>query len=96
MKSPIPAETIRTPRDLAPYLDHTLLTPGAGAADVARICAEARTHAFGAVCLHAPAVPAARTHLAGSAVRIAAVVDFPKGEATTEARVREAREAVAL
>ena len=96
MKSPIPAATIRTPRDLAPFLDHTLLTPGATPADVARVCAEARTHGFGAVCLYAPAVPAARGHLAGSAVRIAAVVDFPKGEGTTEARVREAQEAVAL
>jgi deoxyribose-phosphate aldolase len=96
MKSPIPAATIRAPRDLAPFLDHTLLAPGAGDADVARLCAEARTHGFGAVCLYAPAVPAARAHLAGSGVRIAVVVDFPRGEGTTEARVREAREAVAL
>ncbi len=96
MKSPIPQATIRAPRDLAPFLDHTLLAPGATAADVARVCAEARTHGFGAVCLHAPAVAAARAHLAGSPVRIAAVVDFPRGEGATEARVREAREAVAL
>lgn len=96
MKSPIPPASIRTPRDLAPLLDHTLLAPGATDVDVARVCAEARTHGFGAVCLHAPAVPAARAHLAGSGVRIAAVVDFPLGEGTAEARVREAREAVAL
>jgi deoxyribose-phosphate aldolase len=96
MKSPIPEGTIRAPRDLAPFLDHTLLAPGATDADVARVCAEARTHRFGAVCLYAPAVAAARGHLAGSGVRIAAVVDFPRGEATTEQRVREARETVAL
>lgn len=95
MKSPIPAATIRTPRDLAPFLDHTLLAPGATAADVARVCAEARTHGFGAVCLYPGAVPAARGHLAGSGVRVAAVVDFPRGEGTTDARVREARAAVA-
>lgn len=96
MLSPIPAGTIRNPRDLAPFLDHTLLAPGATDADVARTCAEARTHGFGAVCLYPAAIPAARAHLAGAAVRIAAVVDFPRGEAATEARVREAREAVAL
>jgi deoxyribose-phosphate aldolase len=96
MKSPIPAATIRSPRDLAPFLDHTLLAPGATDADVARVCAEARTHGFGAVCLYPPAVPAARGILAGSAVRIAAVVDFPKGEGATSDRVRAAREAVAL
>jgi deoxyribose-phosphate aldolase len=94
--SPIPEASLRAPRDLAPYLDHTLLAPGATAADVARVCAEARTHGLGAVCLYPPAVPAARGHLAGSGVRIAAVVDFPRGEAATEARVREARAAVAL
>jgi deoxyribose-phosphate aldolase len=93
--SPIPEATLRTPRDLAPFLDHTLLAPGATDADVARVCAEARVHGFGAVCLYAPAVPVARAHLAGSAVRIAAVVDFPRGEGTTEARLHEARQAVA-
>jgi deoxyribose-phosphate aldolase len=96
MKSPIPEATIRAPRDLAPFLDHTLLAPGATGADLARVCAEARAHGFGAVCLYPAAVPTARAHLAGSGVRIAAVVDFPRGEGATEARVREAREAVAL
>jgi deoxyribose-phosphate aldolase len=93
MKSSIPAAMIRTPRDLAPFLDHTLLAPGATAEDLARACAEARAHGFGAVCLYPAAVPAARAHLAGSGVRVAAVVDFPRGEAATEARVREARAA---
>lgn len=96
MRSPIPAGALRTPRDLAPYLDHTLLAPGANAEDVARVCAEARAHGFGAVCLHAAAVADARRHLAGSGVRIAAVVDFPGGEGTTAGRVREAEEAVRL
>jgi deoxyribose-phosphate aldolase len=94
VRSPIPPATIRTPIDLAPFLDHTLLAPGAPPEDVARVCAEARAHRFGAVCLYASAVPEARRLLAGSGVRIAAVVDFPKGEGTTEARVREARAAV--
>jgi deoxyribose-phosphate aldolase len=94
MRHPIPPDAIRTPRDLAPYLDHTLLAPGAGPDDVARACAEALTHRFGTVCLYASAAPDARRLLAGSGVRIAAVVDFPRGEGTTEARVREARAAI--
>jgi deoxyribose-phosphate aldolase len=96
LRAPIPEATLRTPRDLAPFLDHTLLAPGATAEDVARLCAEARAHGFAAVCLYAPAVPDARRHLAGSAVKIAAVVDFPRGEGATAARVREAEEAVRL
>lgn len=90
----VPAGALRSPRDLAPYLDHTLLAPGATAADLARLCAEARAHALGAVCLHGRAVPEARRLLAGTPVRIAAVVDFPEGVGTTAARAAEALEAV--
>jgi len=89
----VPAEALRTPRDLAPYLDHTLLAPGATHEDLARLCAEARAHALGAVCVHRHAVAEARRLLAGTAVKVVAVVDFPKGEGTTAARVAEAREA---
>jgi deoxyribose-phosphate aldolase len=90
----IPAEAIRSPRDLAPYLDHTLLAPGATREDLARLCAEAREHGLGAVCLYLQAVPEARRLLAGSGVRTVAVVDFPRGEAPTAARVAEAHEAL--
>jgi deoxyribose-phosphate aldolase len=86
-------EALRTPRDLAPYLDHTLLAPDATAADLARLCAEARAHGMGAVCVRREAVVEARRLLAGSAVRTVAVADFPRGEGTTEARVAESLEA---
>ena len=87
---------MRTPRDLAPLLDHTLLSPGTGEAQVTRLCEEALAHGFAAVCLRAEHVPLARRLLAGSAVRVAAVVDFPAGASETAARVREAAEAVRL
>lgn len=90
----LPAEVVRAPHDLAPYLDHTLLAPGATAADLARLCAEAREHGLGAVCLHRHAIAEARRLLAGTRVRIVAVVDFPKGEGTTAGRMTEAVEAV--
>ncbi len=96
MRSPIPEGTIRTPRDLARFVDHTLLTPGATQADVVRLCAEAREHGFAAVCLYAHAVPEARRALGGAPVKVAAVVDFPRGGAATSARVAEAVEAVRL
>ena len=96
MRGRVPESTVRTPRDLAPFLDHTLLAPGATEAEVARLCEEARAHGFGAVCVRAGFVPAARRLLAGSTSRIAAVVDFPLGEAACAARLEEAREAVRL
>lgn len=90
----VPAELVRSPQDLAPLLDHTLLDPRATAEDLARLCAEARAHKLGAVCLRPAAVAEARRLLAGSPVRIASVVDFPEGLGTTAARMVEALGAV--
>jgi deoxyribose-phosphate aldolase len=90
----VPARAIRTPRDLAPYLDHTLLAPGATPEDLARLCADARAHGLGAVCVRRDAVPEARRLLAGSAVRTVAVADFPLGDRATPERVAEALDAV--
>lgn len=81
---------IREPRDLARYLDHTLLAPGASTADVARICSEAREHRFAAVCVRPQWVKLAHGLLAGTPIRVAAVVDFHEGAAETAARVAEA------
>jgi deoxyribose-phosphate aldolase len=90
----VPDEAIRVPRDLAPFIDHTLLAPGATREDLARVCDEARSHGFAAVCVHRNAVAEARRLLAGTAVLPVAVVDFPRGEGATSARVVEAFEAV--
>lgn len=84
-----------SPRELAPFLDHTVLAPGAGPAEIARACAEARVHGFAGVCVRAAFVGDVRRQLAGSPARAIAVVDFPAGEATTDERVAEARAAVA-
>jgi deoxyribose-phosphate aldolase len=93
MRGPIPEDALRTPRDLAPWLEHTLLAPGATADDLVRLCAEARQHGMGAVCVHASALAEARRLLAGSGVRLVTVIDFPRGEGATAARVAEAVEA---
>jgi deoxyribose-phosphate aldolase len=84
---------IASPRDLAPYLDHTVLAPGAGRADVERACEEAREHGFVGVCVHARFVADVRRALVGTEAKAIAVADFPKGEGATAARVAEVREA---
>ncbi len=91
---PIPEDAIRTARDLAPYLEHTLLSPGATREDVVRLCAEARELGVGAVCVHRNAIADVRELLAGSGVKAVAVVDFPRGDGATGARVIEAFEAL--
>jgi deoxyribose-phosphate aldolase len=91
---PQAAPSPATPRDLAPYIDHTLLAESATGDQVDRLCDEARQHRFAAVCLRVPQVARARRRLGGSGVRVAAVVDFPLGERGTAERVAEARAAV--
>ena len=87
---------IRAPRDLAPLIDHTLLREDAGPEDLDRACAEARAHGFATVCVRERHVAEAARLLEGSGVLPIAVVDFPRGEGETPARVSEARRVVAL
>ena len=93
-RAPAAPEVIRTPRDLAPLIDHTLLRPGAAAAEVAGACAEALRLGFAGVCVRGEHVARVAAALAGSPVLPVAVVDFPLGEASTGERAREAREVV--
>jgi deoxyribose-phosphate aldolase len=94
--APVPPEGLRSPRDLAPYLDHTLLASEASRQQVEAACDEARQHRFAAVCVRAAFAEVVRRRLEGTAVATAVVVDFPGGEASTAERVAEAARAVAL
>jgi deoxyribose-phosphate aldolase len=94
--APVPPEGVRSPRDLAPYLDHTVLAPAATLADVLAACDEARAHRFAAVCVRGAFAAAVRERLGGTAVATAVVVDFPRGEGDPEAQVAEADAAVQL
>lgn len=91
--APIPPEGVREPRDLAPYIDHTVLAPAATLEQVLAACDEARAHRFAAVCVRAGFAAAVRARLQGTAVATAVVVDFPAGAAATAARVAEAQAA---
>jgi deoxyribose-phosphate aldolase len=82
------------PRDLARYIDHTLLKPDATAADIDKLCDEAREYAFAAVCVNPTWVKRCAQQLRGTGVRIASVVGFPFGAGTTEVKALEARRAI--
>jgi deoxyribose-phosphate aldolase len=92
--APIPLDQIRSPADLAPYIDHTLLGQSATRADVERVADEALRHGFAGVCVNSAHVAAAARILAGSRTVPIAVVGFPLGAALAAAKVFEAREAV--
>ena len=73
------------------YIDHTLLKPVATPAAIKQLCAEALEYNFYAVCVNSCYVALAREELKGSGVKIAAVVGFPLGAMSTEAKVFEAK-----
>lgn len=80
--------------DLARYIDHTLLRPDATAADIERLCAEAREYRFHAVCVNGTWVASAYHALEDSGVRVVAVVGFPLGASEADVKRFETEAAV--
>src|ERR1700694_1424664 len=85
---------IRTSRDLAPYIDHTLLKPDAPRDDLVKLCDEARKYGFATVCVNSSNVALASRLLQGCSTKPIAVVGFPLGAGTTSAKTFETREAI--
>jgi len=76
-------------REIAALIDHTLLKPQATAADIRRLCQEARRYEFATVCVNPYWVSLAAAEVAGSPVRVAAVAGFPLGANITAIKVAE-------
>lgn len=81
-------------KPLGQYFDHTLLKPEAGENDIRRLCTEAKEHELYAVCVNSCYVSLCAEELAGSEVKIAAVVGFPLGACDTATKVFETTSAV--
>lgn len=76
------------------YIDHTVLKATATEEDIIKLCEEAREHDFFSVCVNGGYVSLAKKNLAGSNVKVCAVVGFPLGAMSSEAKIFEARKAV--
>jgi deoxyribose-phosphate aldolase len=81
--------------DLAPLIDHTVLRPEATREDVERACAEAREYGFAGVCVRVEHVALVAKLLSGTRSRPISVVGFPSGAVGTDAKLAEARQAIA-
>ena len=79
---------------LASLIDHTLLAPDAGPAQIDRLCSEALEHRFAAVCVHGAWVRRCAQALAGSGIAVCAVVGFPLGAMASAVKLFEARQAL--
>jgi deoxyribose-phosphate aldolase len=80
--------------ELAALIDHSMLRPDATGDDIARTCAEARLHGFGAVCVAPRWVETAAKALAGTRTRVASVIGFPHGDTLPEVKAHEAQLAI--
>jgi deoxyribose-phosphate aldolase len=79
---------------VADYIDHTILKAEATTADIAQLCDEAAEHRFAAVCVNGCWVKFCADRLAGTDVKVATVVGFPLGAATSSAKAFETTELV--
>ena len=73
------------------YIDHTLLKPTATPGAIRQLCAEAREFNFYAVCVNSCYVSLAKEELKDSGIKIAAVIGFPLGAMSTDAKLCEAK-----
>lgn len=79
----------------AQYIDHTLLAMDATAAQIDRLCDEAKAHHFCAVCVNSSYVPRVAANLQGTPVKVCSVIGFPLGACLTQVKVYEAQQAIA-
>ncbi|MEM9929237.1 MAG: deoxyribose-phosphate aldolase [Bacteroidota bacterium] len=75
-------------------IDHTYLAPDCTVAIIDRVCTEAISHDFMAVCVPPFFVGRAAKNLTGSGVKLATVVAYPYGYAETAVKVQEIRRAM--
>lgn len=81
--------------DIATFIDHTVLKAQATEEDIKKLCQEAITHNFKAVCVNGCWVALAAKELKEYAPIVATVVGFPLGAMSTAAKVAEAQDAIA-
>ncbi|MBM3832203.1 MAG: deoxyribose-phosphate aldolase [Verrucomicrobia bacterium] len=83
-----------TAKDLARYIDYTLLKPEASRLEINKLCSEAREYQFYSVCVNGSRVIEAYALLDGSGVKVSTTVGFPLGAADADAKRYETEVAI--
>ena len=81
-------------KQLAGCIDHTLLKAVATDDAIKKLCLEAQTHRFAAVCVNPVYVELASNELHGSSVKVCTVIGFPLGANSSRVKGYEAAQAV--
>ncbi|KGF72691.1 deoxyribose-phosphate aldolase [Neosynechococcus sphagnicola sy1] len=82
--------------DLAPLIDHALLSPMATPEQIEKGCDEAVRFGFAAVCVYPVYVRQVAMLLQGKVPKVCTVIGFPSGASTAAVKLYEAQEAVDL
>ena len=82
-------------KNLARFIDHTLLKPEARMPELEKLCQEAIDYGFASVCVNSAHVPFCYEKLRNSRVALASVIGFPLGAAATDIKKMEAAKAIA-
>lgn len=81
-------------KNIAKYIDHTLLKPEATKEQIEKLCSEAKEYDFASVCVNPHWVKLASELLAGTDVKVCTVIGFPLGATSTEAKRFETKQAI--
>jgi deoxyribose-phosphate aldolase len=88
------APQISGPKELARFLDWVCLAPEVTQEDISRLCAQAREHGLGNVCVNTSRVAQACHLLEDSGVKVVASIAFPLGAMDADAKRYETEVAV--
>ena len=81
-------------KELAAYIDHTLLAATATQRDIEQHCAQAIEYGFYSVCVLGRWIPLAADILHRTPVKVDAVAGFPFGADSTKTKAADAKEAI--
>jgi deoxyribose-phosphate aldolase len=81
-------------KELAGYIDHTLLKSDAVKSEIAVLCSEAKKYGFASVCVNPSYVDLCTKQLFGSTVKVCTVIGFPLGANETATKIDEAELAI--
>ncbi|RKQ32680.1 deoxyribose-phosphate aldolase [Oceanobacillus halophilus] len=81
-------------KQMAKYIDHTLLKPEATKEQIQKLCKEASEYDFYSVCVNPTWVKESAEQLKDSDVEVCTVIGFPLGATTSEMKASETKDAI--
>jgi deoxyribose-phosphate aldolase len=81
-------------KELAKYIDHTLLKPETTLGDIKKLCAEAVEYGFYSVCVNPVWVAKSADILSGEDVKVCSVAGFPLGADTIKIKRLQTKEVI--